>query len=89
MNKNQKLLNKEAIESALKEIHYYSNLPKHIKGRVSELKDIKPNTLNENPMPAHVVAGAVTVIMGKLNIPTLTRSKSFLKKSVFNYKAKP
>ena len=73
----------EALESATSEINYYANLPKHIKGRVLEMKDIKSNV--DMPQPAHVVNGAITVIGGKLNMQDLKYSKQFTKRtSVFN-----
>ena len=74
-------LDMEAVESATNEINYYANLPKHIRGIVSEMKDIKSNT--DMPKPAHVVNGAVTVIGGKLNMPDLKYSKQFTKRTSF------
>lgn len=75
-------IDEEAIESALKEIHYYINLPKHIKGRVTELKIIKPNDPNSTSVPAHVVNGTTTVIKGKINIPLLSHGMQFLRKTI-------
>ena len=70
----QAQLDQEAVDSANRQINYYSNLPKHIKGRVSELH--YPNTSKQNNdstdgfgIPAHVVNGTITVISGKLNMP--------------------
>ena len=72
-------IDSETVESTFKQIHYFVNLPKHIKGSVSEFKDIKPNDVSEtNPLPAHVIDGTTTVIQGKLNIPVLNYPKKFL-----------
>ena len=74
-------LDVEAVESATNEISFYANIPKHIRGIVSEMKDIKSNL--DMPKPAHVVHGAITVIGGKLNMPDLKYSKQFTKRTSF------
>lgn len=74
-------LDQETVEKTRIEIEYYAHLPKHIKGRVVELKDLKPN--NEAIKPAHVVSGAITVISGKLNMPDLKHSLKFIKRTSF------
>lgn len=57
----------------LSQIHYYSNLPKHIKGRAIELVPKASNMANDGISdPAHLVSGTITVVRGKLNIPNLT-----------------
>ena len=71
----------ETVESATNEISFYANIPKHIRGIVSEMKDIKSNL--DMPKPAHVVNGAITVIGGKLNMPDLKYSKQFTKRTLF------
>ena len=75
-------LDNEAVESAFKQIHYYTNLPKHIKGRVSELNDIKPNSECEVNSPAHVIEGTKTVVKGKMNIPAVNYTNQFLNKTI-------
>ncbi len=79
MDLEETQLDIEALESATSEIHYYSQLPKHIKGRVLEMRDIKSNS--GTPQPAHVVDGAITVIGGKLNMPTLKYQRQFSNKT--------
>lgn len=76
MNNSDGILDPETVESTFNQIHYYINMPKHIKGMVSDLK----NNLNptENIPPAHVVDGATTVISGKLNMPVLTHVPQFM-----------
>ncbi|GEM_PF-2916640 len=74
-------LDLEAVESATNEISFYANIPKHIKGMVSEMKDIKSNA--DTQKPAHVVNGAITVISGKLNMPDLKYSKQFTRRTSF------
>ena len=72
MDLNEFEIDIEAVESTIKQINYYLNLPAHIKRRASELKDVKPNVFSsENSMPAHLIDGANTVIRGKMNIPVL------------------
>ena len=63
----------EAINSAYRQINYYSNLPKHIKESASDFELIYPTNfeVNSELSPAHVVAGSITVIEGKLNMPSL------------------
>ena len=73
-------IDQEAIESAVKQIHYYSNLPKHIKGRVTQLNNIKSN--EGMPKPAHLIEGVLTVIMGKMNIPSINYRKQFINHNV-------
>ena len=63
----------ETVESATNEISFYANIPKHIRGIVSEMKDIKSNL--DMPKPAHVVNGAITVIGGKALNMLLNKSK--------------
>ena len=75
--------NQEAIESAYKQIHYYSNLPKHIKGRASESGNPQPNNLAATT-PAHVIDGAMTVTKGKMNIPVFSQTEQFLKRTIIN-----
>ncbi|MBI3590616.1 MAG: hypothetical protein HY094_04470 [Candidatus Melainabacteria bacterium] len=75
------VIDQEAVESALKQIHYYNNLPKHIKGRVSELGSPQPNNLVATS-PAHVIDGTMTVIRGKMNIPTFSQTEQFLKRTL-------
>ncbi len=74
----------EAVESAFRQIHYYINLPKHIKGNVSELNDIRPNSEFEVNSPAYVIEGTKTVKMGKMNIPEVNYSNTngFLNRTV-------
>ena len=79
-------LNEDAIESATKQIHYYSYLPRCVKVGIGELDGLKPQLAlikEENCDPAYVVEGAVTIINGRLNIPDLNVAKhSFLNKNV-------
>lgn len=72
-------LDKETIESTFRQIHYYVNLPKHIRFLASELTKIRPNS--EMP-PAFLAYGNTTVIMGKLNIPLVTQGMSFLNRNI-------
>ena len=70
----EEIQDREAIESAFKQIRFYNNLPKHIKGAVSELKDLISVPVESfGYIPAHVVSGEdlTTVVNGKLNIPTI------------------
>ncbi len=69
-------LDEETLESAYEQINYYANLPKHIKGIVGELKDLKPFKFEHN-RPAHIVSGTITVLSGKLNIPVVTEMNTF------------
>ena len=60
----------EAMESALNRIHYFSHLPRHIKGSVTDLDNAflaYYGTLD----PAHVVDGSVTIVGGRVNIPDI------------------
>ena len=70
------ILDQEAVESAFKQIHYYINMPRHIKGAVSAVQKLENNI--EVTTPAHVVEGATTITKGKLNIPLLTYPNQFL-----------
>ena len=81
MDTEETQLDIEALESATSEINYYANLPKHVKGKVLEMKDIKSNI--DMPKPAHVVNGAITVIGGKLNMPDLKYPKQFTRRTSF------
>lgn len=91
-------LKQEAIDSALSQINYYINMPRHIKeaackiaegdlGNVA-IKQIEENIKKEEVRPnvinspAHVVSGEITVTGGKLNIPSVSHAMQFLKKSV-------
>lgn len=67
-------LDKETVESAFRQIHYYVTLPKHIRFMVSELTKAQPN--NELP-PAYVAYEKTTVVMGKLNIPSVSSGMHF------------
>ena len=61
----------ESIETqgtARDQIHYYSYMPKHIKGTAIELI-AKSNS--ESQKPAYVVGDSVTVKGGRLNMPNL------------------
>ena len=82
MDYKEQEIDKEAVESAFQQIHYYINLPKHIKGTVSELNDIKPNSECDLDSPAHVVDGTRTVTMGRINTPTVNYKNQFLNKTV-------
>ena len=81
MEFTERKLDEEAVESAFQQIHFYINLPRHIKGIITEFKDVKPNNLSQNN-PAYVVKGSTTVINGKLNIPTVNQEKKFLNRVV-------
>jgi len=76
-------LDKEALDSAFTQIHYYINMPKHIKGMAIDLKSIA--NIRGNSTPAHVAYGATTVIMGKLNIPDLTHVPQFMNRAFHNF----
>lgn len=67
-------LDTEALDSAYKQIHYYTYLPRHIKGSAIEIGTCFPNILTNNGIndPACNISGAMTVIGGKLNIPTVS-----------------
>ena len=82
MDYKEPKLDEETVESAFKQIHYYINLPKHIKGRVTELNDVKPNSECELDPPAHLIEGTRTVVMGKMNIPAVNYKSQFLNKTV-------
>lgn len=78
MNKLDLKPEKEIVDAALSEIHYYSNLPRHIKGIANSLKDLKPSNISDSSLlPAHVVEGTTTVKSGKLNMPLISRSRQF------------
>lgn len=79
MNNSEFTIDNEAVESTFNQIHYYNNLPKHIKGMVAELKS---SSNNEGSVPAHVIEGTLTVKMGKMNIPVVNYSNQFLNKTV-------
>lgn len=53
----------ETVDSTNLQIHYYTNLPKHVRGSVTELNIIKPHMLagGSNLSPAFVVSGSTTV----------------------------
>lgn len=70
-------IDKKALDSFMPgmQIHYYNNLPKHIRVSVSDLSNLIPNEQTEHKKPAHVAYGAVAIINGKLNIPFLIRSQ--------------
>lgn len=76
-------LDKETIDSTFTQIHYYINMPKHIKGMSVELKS-SSNT-NKYSTPAHVVEGATTVVGGKLNIPALIHTPQFINIAFHNF----
>lgn len=82
MNNFEPTLDQETIESTFNQIHYYINMPKHIKGMAIDLRN-SPNT-SENNTPAHVVEGVTTVISGKLNMPSLTHVPQFLTRTYQN-----
>ena len=58
----------EAVNAAYEQVHYYSNLPRHIKASVINLSS--NHTMYQNN-PAHTVEGTTTVFGGKLNIPNI------------------
>ena len=82
MNNLEPTLDQETIESAFNQIHYYINMPKHIKGMAIDLRN-SPNASGNNT-PAHVVEGVTTVISGKLNTPALTHVPQFLTRTYQN-----
>lgn len=89
MTFDRQKLKQEAIDSALSQINYYINMPRHIKEAACKIaegdlgnkvvKQIEGNVINT---PAHVVSGEITVTGGKLNIPSVSHAMQFLKKSV-------
>lgn len=89
MTFDRQKLKQEAIDSALSQINYYINMPRHIKEaacKIAEtnlgnevIKQIEENIINA---PAHVVSGEITVCGGKLNIPSVSHAMQFLKKSI-------
>ena len=58
----------EAVNAAYEQVHYYSNLPRHIKASVINLTS-NPMAYQNNP--AYVVEGTTTVSGGRLNIPNI------------------
>lgn len=65
-------LDEVAVENANERINYFNNIPKHIRGLVSNFKyDLKNN---EDRKPAKVIEGLITVKGGALNIPGLAFS---------------
>lgn len=73
-------LDQEALDAAYSQINYFSNVPKHIRGTVSEFKSIKTVEVGEFK-PAHSLAEKVTVVSGKVNIPTFTETNEFSEKN--------
>ena len=81
MDFKEEKADKETIESTFKQIHYYNNLPRHIKGMTKEL-NLNNRVPNDSCGPAHVVNGMTTVIMGKLNVPSISSPHAFLNRNV-------
>lgn len=81
MDLKEQKADKETVESANKQINYYNNLPRHIKGMAKEL-NFNNGVPNDSCGPAHVVNGMTTVIMGKLNIPSIVSPSKFLNKQI-------
>ena len=81
MNNFESTLDNETVKSTFNQIHYYNNLPKHIKGMAIELRS---SSNNEGDMPAHVIEGTLTVKMGKMNIPAVNYHNQFANKTT-NY----
>lgn len=69
-------LDQEALDAAYSQINYYSNVPKHIRGTVSEFKSTK-NVENNELKPAHLLSDKITVKGGKLNIPVFVENDEF------------
>lgn len=65
-------LDQEALDSAYEQINFFSNLPKHIRGMVSEFS-LKQST-SEELKPALEFKEKMTAHNGKLNIPVLTET---------------
>ena len=74
-------LDQETIDSAFSQIHYFINIPKHIKGSAVDLSSSRGSLFHNEGEIAHVIDGAMTVIMGRMNIPTLNHTMQFLKKT--------
>ncbi len=85
MNTFQPELDKETIESAFTQIHYYRNLPKHIKEGSNVSRYGCPGEEPSFSLPAHVVEGTTTVIGGRLNIPALTQVPQFMNVNFQSY----
>ncbi len=81
MNKADLKPDKEIVDSAMSKVHYYSNLPMHIKGMTGSL-GLKPSNITDSAfIPAYVVEGTTTVKSGKLNIPLISHTRQFNVKS--------
>lgn len=66
----ERIPDEETVELTTKRINYFSQVPKHVKGMVSELKNIQPLAQTEdngqNPVP--LVEGNTTVYLSKQRI---------------------
>lgn len=65
-------LDQETLTEALKQIHFYKYLPKHIKGKVSEFKTAKLDTSDSAVNSICTADRSTTIRNGALNVPDVT-----------------
>ena len=74
MQEHEIITEDEAIDLAYKQIHYYSNIPRHIKACTSDL--VFSSTSNSDYSyadPTFLPEGStITVMDGKLNMPKIS-----------------
>ena len=84
MNSNTKFLDQEAIKRTYDLIHYYSCLPKQIKGSSLELNPCEYFLCNDGVNdPAYIVEGVTTIKSGRINTPTICETPQFLQDTAF------